>query len=184
MTVQLRRVEGVRLALRLVEASDAGFIHDLRTDPALNAHLSPVTGTVTEQRAWIADYKRREATGAEYYFVVERLVDGLPCGLVRLYNISEVSFTWGSWILASNKPPKAALESAVLSFGVGFEELDRERAMIDVRRKNTHAIAFYRRFGAREIGADDVNLYFDYTRARFEADRPRYLEILSKQREP
>lgn len=162
------RIEGVRLALRLVTPQDAGFIHGLRTDPAYNRHLSAVTGTVEDQRAWIAAYKAREAAGEEAYYIIERR-DGVPCGVVRLYGITNDSFTWGSWILNADKPPKAALESAVLSFSVGFHDLGRIRAEIDVRHGNEQAIRFYRRFGMIETGSDADNLYFELTRARFDA---------------
>jgi len=154
-------VEGERLRLRLVREDDAPYIHALRTDPGLNRHLSPVSGGVEGQRTWLARYKAREAAGEEAYYLIERRDNGRPCGTVRLYEIGADSFTWGSWILDANKPPKAALESAVLSFGVGFERLGKARALIDVRRDNDRAIAFYRRFGMTETGADERDLFFE-----------------------
>ena len=166
----LGRIEGVRLVLRLVEPSDAQFIHGLRTDPAYNIHLSPVTGTVEDQQEWINAYKAREDAGEEFYYIIERR-DGRPCGMVRLYGIKENNFTWGSWILNADKPPKAALESALLSFSIGFETLGLMRADIDVRKENARAIHFYRRFGMVETGSDSKNLYFELTRARFLALR-------------
>lgn len=42
-------ITGPRLRLRLVTPGDAAFVYGLRTDPAYNAHLSPVT----DQTAWI-----------------------------------------------------------------------------------------------------------------------------------
>lgn len=161
---------GPRLRLRPVTPEDAAFIHGLRTDPAYNAHLSPVTGTVADQRDWITRYMAREAAGEEMYYIIERR-DGTPCGTVRLYDIAADSFTWGSWILNEDKPPKAALESALLSFAAGFEGLGLARADIDVRRDNERAINFYRRFGMTETGSDAENLYFEITRARFTALR-------------
>ena len=41
---------GSRLRLRPVMSEDAAFIHGLRTDPAYNTHLSPVTGTVDDRK--------------------------------------------------------------------------------------------------------------------------------------
>ena len=123
---ELKRLCHRRLCLRLVEPEDADFIHGLRMDPAYNAHLSAVDGTAADQRAWISRYKEREAAGRELYYVIERR-DGTPCGLVRLYGIGTDGFTWGSWILNRDKPAGAALESAVLSFGVGFEKLGLHR---------------------------------------------------------
>lgn len=174
---ELKHICGQRLCLRLVIPTDAAFIHHLRTDPAYNAHLSAVTGTAGDQRDWIERYKEREAAGAELYYVVERR-DGTPCGVVRLYDIQSDSFTWGSWILNGDKPPKAALESAVLSFGVGFETLGLARAGFDARLDNAHAIAFYRRFGASEVKRDDVNIYFEYSGDRYLQDRKTWLGII------
>lgn len=171
---------GPRLRLRPVTPEDAAFIHALRTDPAYNAHLSPVTGTVADQRAWIARYKTREAAGQEIYYIIERL-DGTPCGTVRLYDITGDRFTWGSWILNADKPPKAALESAVLSFAAGFARLGLGRADIDVRRANARAIAFYRRFGMTETGQDAENVYFELHRDDFGRNRDTFMKLLQDQ---
>lgn len=174
------RISGPHLRLRPVTEADAAFIHGLRTDPAHNRHLSPVTGTVADQRAWIARYRTREAAGTEVYFIIERH-DGVPCGTVRLYDITAVSFTWGSWILNADKPPRAALESAVLSFGAGFEGLGLARAHLDVRRANARAIAFYRRFGMTETGQDADNLYFTLGREDFRSNREAFMKTLQGQ---
>ena len=99
---------------------------------------------------------------------------------MRLYDIEADSFTWGSWILDENKPSKAALESAVLSFGVGFEVLQRNLAKVDVRVDNAHATAFYRRLGMTETHRTAQDIYFYYPRARFAADRPLHLKLLSE----
>lgn len=176
---RVSEVHGWRLSLRLIEPDDAAYVHRLRTDPRYNTHLSAVTGGVAEQRTWIEAYKEREAGGQEAYYVIA-LADGTPCGLVRLYDIAGDRFTWGSWILDENKPPKAALESAVLSFGVAFEQMNLQTADIDVRRENEHAAAFYRRFGMTETGSDAQNLYFTYGKGQYERDRPRYAAILGR----
>lgn len=173
----LAEIRGHRLTLRLVQPDDAVYIHALRTNPTYNQHLSSVTGTVADQRAWITAYKARETAGLEYYYVIVRH-DGVRCGVVRLYDIAEDRFTWGSWILDHNKPAKAALESAVLSFGVGFDGLGLAKALFDVRRANTHATTFYRRFGATEIGQDAENIYFELTHDAFARDRGGYVDII------
>lgn len=166
----LERIQGLRLRLRLITPDDADYVYNLRMDAAYNQHLSEVRGTADDQRRWIEGYQERETAGREYYYVIERL-DGQRCGVVRLYDIGEESFTWGSWILDHNKPPKAALESAVLSFGVGFNQLDKHRALVDVRTQNKRALAFYVRFGMQPVGEDEQNIYFVYPRERFAADR-------------
>lgn len=169
--------DGIQLSLRLVQTEDAPYIHGLRTDPTYNGHLSAVTGTVEDQRSWIDAYKAREAAGSEYYFVIERK-DGVRCGVVRLYDITADQFTWGSWILDRNKPRKAALESAVLSFGFGFDTLGLDMASVDVREKNTHAEAFYRRLGMTETHRTGQDIFFVYSRAQFAAGKLAHMDVL------
>ena len=177
----MARVEGPNLVLRLIQPEDAVYVYGLRSNPAYNTHLSTVTGTVDDQRNWIEDYKSREAQGQELYYVIERK-DGVRCGLVRLYDIEAESFTWGSWILDENKTRKAALESAVLSFGVGFDALGLHSAIVDVRIANEHAAAFYRRLGMVETHRTDRAIFFNYARERFDTDRTHYLRHLSENR--
>ncbi len=174
---ELSPIDGYRLCLRFVTPDDAAYIHGLRTNPAYNAHLSAVTGTVDDQRQWIKGYKAREAAGSEYYYLIERL-DGVPCGVVRLYDIAGERFTWGSWILDHNKPAKAAVESAILSFGAGFERIGLETAFLEARHSNEHAIAFYRRFGIEELRTDDENTYFSYPREKFLSDRAAHIKVV------
>lgn len=177
----LSRVEGPSLRLRLIRPEDAGYVHRLRCDPAYNRHLSEVRGGPDDQRRWIEAYKQREAEGHEFYYVIERRSDGAPCGVVRLYDIGTDSFTWGSFILDAGKPRKAALESAVLSFGIGFETLALETASIDVRIENTHAHAFYVRLGMQETHRTERDIYMVYTRSRFAADKAGYMSLLGQQ---
>ena len=177
----IARVEGPNLILRLIEPEDAAYVHSLRSSPAYNAHLSTVTGTVDDQRTWIEDYKSREAQKQEFYYVIE-LKDGTRCGLVRLYDIKAESFTWGSWILDENKPRKAALESAILSFGIGFDVIECAVANVDVRSGNKHATSFYERLGMTETHRKDGQIFFAYPRARFDADKEAYLSVLEQEK--
>ncbi len=178
MQSTLTRIEGPNLTLRLIQPEDADYVYGLRMNPAYNQHLSQVQGTAEDQRQWIERYKTREADGQEFYYIIERN-DGQPCGVVRLYDLDEESFTWGSWILDGNKPAKAALESAVLSFALGFNVLDREFANVDVRIENKHARAFYQRLGMIETSRTQTDIFFIYPRTRFEADRDKYIAILN-----
>ncbi|WPZ27571.1 GNAT family N-acetyltransferase (plasmid) [Sulfitobacter pontiacus] len=176
----LSQVDGFQLYMRLAQPEDAHYIHGLRTDPTYNGYLSAVSGTVEDQRTWIEAYKTREAAGSEYYFVIKRK-DGVRCGVVRLYDITSDQFTWGSWIVDHNKPGKAALESAVLSFGVGFNTLGIDTANVDVRVENTHAEAFYRRLGMTEVRRTEQEISFVYSRAQFNATKDEYLSILRQE---
>jgi len=176
----IARVEGPNLTLRLIQPEDAAYVHGLRTNPLYNSHLSKITGTVKDQRAWIKGYQAREAAGQEFYYVIERK-DGMRCGLVRLYDFDVESFTWGSWILDESKPRKAALESAVLIYQIGFLGHNLDSAIFEVLNENSHTLAFHRRFGALETGHDELNTYFEYARARFEKDKMAHFSILESE---
>ena len=180
ITAKLSTVEGPHLNLRLIRATDAEYVYTLRTDPSYNKHLTPVRGTVEDQRRWIETYKARESELRELYYVITRK-DGTRCGLVRLYDITTHSFTWGSWILDHNKTRKAALESAVLVYTVAFNYLGLIAAQFDVRRDNSSTLAFHRRFGATETHKTDQDIFFMYPSERFAADRARYLLILQEE---
>jgi hypothetical protein len=175
----LASFQGPNIALRLIQPEDAHYLHALRVNPTYNQHLSAVQGSAEGQRRWIEDYKSREAEECEFYYIIERK-DGRACGAVRLYNIDADSFTWGSWILDANKPPKAALESAVLSFGIGFEVLERKIANVDVRVANVKAQIFYRRFNMVQSHSNETDIFFTYERSQFEADRDGHMAILDE----
>ena len=177
MSPDMSRVEGPGLALRLIEPADAAYVHGLRVDPAYNRHLSQVRGTVQDQRHWIESYKSREAAGLEFYYIIERK-DGVPCGVVRLYDITADSFTWGSWILDANKPPKAALESAVVIYRIAFDVLNLNSAHFDVRRDNENTLAFHKRFGATETHQTETDTFFSYPRTRHQADHEGHMAVL------
>jgi len=167
------RIEGPNIALRLIQPSDADYVYCLRLNRDYNEHLSEVHGTAEDQRSWIIRYKAREAALTELYYIVERR-DKIPCGTLRLYNISPPSFEWGSWILDANKTRKAALETAVLAYRIAFDALHLEKAVFDVRKGNGKTLAFHRRFGAIETHQDDANIYFTYPRSKFKDAFHRY----------
>lgn len=177
-TPELSAVDGLRLRLRLVVLEDAAYIHGLRSDPAYNVFLSEYSGTVETQAAWLSRYKEREAAGREYYYIIERKPDHQPCGVVRLYDITEETFTWGSWILDHNKPAKAALESALLSFSLGFDTLALSTALVDVRNNNDKARAIYERLGMRYLRHDTQDTYFEYTSDQYHTDLARHWSII------
>ena len=173
------RALGPNLLLRLITPGDADYVYALRTNPQYNSYLSKVVGDVEDQRKWIESYKHREARAQEFYYIIERS-DGVRCGVVRLYDLEQEAFTWGSWILDANKPKKAALESAVLSFCVAFEALALRLARVDVAIQNTRAAKFYERFGMTEIKRTESQIYFQYSCEQFYADKQRFMPIIQQ----
>ena len=171
------RILGKKTALRLADVADAPFILRLRLDGELNRHLSPVEDDLAKQEEWLRRYKRREAEGTEYYFVIEAPT-GTPCGTVRLYDFRGESFSWGSWIVRPGSPTTAALESALLVYDHGFGPLGFTRSHFEVRKENARVVAFHQRFGARVVSEDAHNFYFDFTADDYAKIRPRYARLV------
>lgn len=164
------KIELKSIRLRLVEESDACFILSLRLDERYNRFLSKGAADVEAQKAWIRKYKQDEASGFQYYFIIERL-DGIPCGTVRIYDLQPDSFCWGSWILNEDKTRHAAIESTLLVYEVGFNRLGFSRSHFDVMKANKGVVAFHKRMGAAIVREDDQNYYFEITKQSVERSR-------------
>ncbi|MCX9542686.1 GNAT family N-acetyltransferase, partial [Vibrio cholerae] len=95
-------LEAKTVRLRFVTEQDAEFILQLRLDDKYNQFLSSVSPDLKSQKDWIRKYKDDERNKKQFYFIIERL-DGTPCGTVRIYDLRDESFCWGSWILNENK---------------------------------------------------------------------------------
>lgn len=158
------RLKDKNVSLRLVEEKDAEFILSLRLDDRYNAFLSAVTSDLEGQRKWIKKYKKDEAEGKQFYFIIERN-DGVPCGTVRIYDLRKESFCWGSWILNGSKTRYSAVESAFLVYEFGFNNLGYEKSHFDVMKGNKSVIKFHKRMGATKIAEDDINEYFEITKS-------------------
>lgn len=151
--------------LRLVEENDAEFILSLRLNEKYNKFLSLVSSEIEDQKKWIQQYKNEEKTRKQFYFIIERIDNNNPCGTVRIYNLSQDSFSWGSWILNENKTKYAALESAFLVYKFGFDELGYKKSHFDVRKENIKVIGFHEKMGAKKTHEDQENFYFEIQEA-------------------
>lgn len=170
-------IEGKRINLKLVEVEDADFLLSLRLDPNKSRHLSKVDSDLEKQVKWLTDYKFRESSGSEYYFIIEDKNKN-PFGCVRLYDFIEDSFCWGSWILKSDSPSFMAVESALQVYEFAFYTLKFTKCHFDVRKENASVIAFHERFGAKRVSEDDLNFYFTYDKSDYENIKIRYGKFL------
>lgn len=162
--------------LRLIEEQDAEFVLKLRLDDRYNQFLSSVNPSVEAQKEWIKKYKNDESEGIQYYFIIER-IDGTPCGTVRIYDLRDNSFCWGSWILNEDKTRYAALESAFLVYQFTFEHLNFTKSHFDVRKGNDRVISFHEKMGAVKTGETELNLLFEITK---EAVAQTKVRLMSK----
>lgn len=167
-------VRGKSIFFREVAMDDSEFITTLRHDPLKSKHLSRSLDDVEQQREFIASYLQSKT---DFYFIIcdwhwNKL------GTVRIYDIRDDSFCWGSWILMSNAPRSSAIESALLIYDFAFFALHYERSHFDVRKANKRVVDFHLRFGANITHEDDCNYYFAYDKDKYMLARHRYLRYL------
>lgn len=170
----MNKLKSKTVHLRLIGIEDAEFVLGLRLDSRYNQFLSAVKPDLAAQKQWIVDYKNEELAGRQYYFIIER-VDGIPCGTVRIYDIRDDSFCWGSWILNENKTRYAAIESAFLVYDFGFDKLGFDKAHFDVVKQNERVVSFHKKMGAVEVDEDHTNFYFEISRENVEAAKKKLM---------
>lgn len=169
--------------LRFAQPSDAQFIHALRMDEKYNKHLSKVDADVKNQEKWLIEYKKREALGQEYYYIIHRKSDSIPIGTVRVYDFlkNENSFCWGSWILNENKTKYAALECTVLIYDFAFGKLGFDRCHMDMRKDNLKIIEYHKRLGVKIIGETKLDLLGHYYHKDYLKVRDNILKTINSQ---
>jgi RimJ/RimL family protein N-acetyltransferase len=165
---------GKSIFLREVEIDDAEFIVSLRTDAEKCMHLSTTSVDINEQKKFISNYLRSEV---DYYFIICSW-NKIPLGTVRIYDIRNDSFGWGSWILSKKAPTNAAIESALLIYDYAFFTLHYQKSHFDVRKGNTKVLDFHKRWGACIVNEDDLNFYFNYDFDAYMKARQKYRRYL------
>jgi RimJ/RimL family protein N-acetyltransferase len=161
---------------RLVEEEDYEFIFLLRSDKELGRHLSKTREDPESQRIWIREYKLRERSGDEFYFISIDPVSGEKLGVFRLYNFTDNAFGTGSWLYKPGLRNQPILGN-ITGKEIGFNFLQYDKCRFDVRKENKTIMAYHRLFHPTEIGEDDLNFYFELSRTSFETTKNRLLRL-------
>lgn len=159
----MKKIIGKLINLKPVRIEDAEFILKLRQNENLNRYISLTFPSLESQKEWIKNYLEREKSNREFYFIVEDK-NCNPCGTVRIYNIQEKEAIWGSFMLDSNRPNGASYDVINLSLNFGFNELNLEKILLDVRKDNNKAIYIYEKVGFEKIKEDEINYYYEVNR--------------------
>ena len=170
-------LSGKNINLRTVEIEDADFIYTMRQNRKKTKYLSKVTGTVDSQKEWIKNYKQREDEEKEFYFIIESKNKD-KFGLVRIYDLKNDSFCWGSWLIKEDAPKTSAIESALQIYEFGFYKLGFEKSHFDVRKGNDKVIAFHQRFGAKIVSEDELDYFFNFEKSDYEIIKEKYKRYL------
>jgi len=167
-------LERYGLQARLVEENDAEFIVSLRTDPRLSKHIHTTSKDVEQQKQWIRDYKLREEQGLDYYFLFS--IDGKPQGLARIYNITEDTFTQGSWIFSPEALLGASVLGNIISSEIGFDFLEKRIEYSDARLdNNTHR--YVKTFHPEIIKTDELNIYYKILPEGFIQGKAKHISL-------
>jgi RimJ/RimL family protein N-acetyltransferase len=161
-----------KISFRFIEIEDAEFIFSIRTDPKYSQHLSKTTGSVNDQKQWIKNYKQREKQEKEFYFIITDNNDGQKIGAIRVYDLKEESFCWGSWILLESRPRTAAVECLLFLYHFGFNILGFNQSHFDVRKENHKALNIYLKIGAEIVSSDLNNHYLILEKEIFLQEKP------------
>jgi len=170
----IKKIIGKNLRLRDVEVSDASFILSLRLDEKKGKYLHKVSGDLRVQKEYILSYKSKNN---EWYFIIESL-DNEKLGTIRIYDIKDSSFCWGSWIIKQGAPIPTAIESALLIYEYAFYTLNFDRSHFDVRKENKKVQLFHERMLAKQIGETELDFLYSYSKQDYEKIKEKYKKWL------
>lgn len=171
--VKPARVLGKNIVLRDATVDDAEFIVGLRTDPVKGQYLSKTSSDVAAQRAWLLAYAGDDS---QVYFIIEDHA-GTRHGTVRLYDPQGDSFSWGSWILADNRPSGFAVESALMVYRYALS-LGFTASHFSVRVANESVWKFHERFGAVRTREEGEDYFYAISREAMETSFEKYRKYL------
>ena len=162
------------LILRDADETDAEFIFRLRTDPIKSKFLSQTSASIDDQIAWMKSYKNR--TDQAYFIIEDRASKKLGC--IRIYNPTETSFDWGSWLILEGAAPYVALESALSLYSYA-RRLGFLIAKIHVRKDNVTVWKFHENmFGANLVKESDVDRFYEVASEEIDMRLHKYRKFL------
>lgn len=160
----IKFISGKNINLRDIEISDAQFVLNLRTNEKKSLYLHKTDADIQKQIDYINKYKTLEN---EWYFIIEDK-EGKSLGTVRIYDVIDDSFCWGSWLIIDDAPAKTALESALLIYDYAFSHLNFNNVHFDVRKGNVKVQRFHELFGAKRSGETEQDILYKYDKETYQ----------------
>ena len=148
-------ISGRNLNLRMADKSDAAFILSIRIDGEKSRHLNKVEDNIQKQIDWL---ERCQKDMTQEYYIIETK-EKKRVGTIRIYDIKDGSYCWGSWIIIDAEPFFYSIESSVMMYkyclmkGLG-------NAKLDIRKKNKTVWRFHESYGAIKESEDDIDVYY------------------------
>ena len=166
------------LHVRLVQESDAKFILSLRTNEKLARFINATSADVSQQIAWTRNYKKREASGTDYYFVFEK-PQGTPVGVCRIYDVEPGRFTTGSWLFSPSAPVGASILADIITREIAWELWPDAVQFFDVKKDNTTVNKYHTTFRAEIIRETEDDCFYSCTRENFEKRKTLHLRMFN-----
>jgi len=161
------------IEVRLVEVSDAADIIRIRTAPLRDKYINPTPQDLEFQRQWIREYKEREQSGQEMFFVF--LEHGYVKGTYRLGKINRFSLEIGSWVFERTEDKQLPKIADILMSDMSFNILSRNVIVYNVIKENERVWRFEERKGHICISEDDKSYYFILLAADWRKNKEEFL---------
>ncbi len=170
------RLSGFGVDLVAVDTDDTEFILSLRVNPLLNQHLSYVDNSFEKQYQWLAEYKKKELAGLEYYFIY--MEGDNKWGTIRLYYIDKEksTFTAGSWIKVPGAPKNIAKKAYYVILDYAFLTLGLQEHHFDIRKGNQRVIEFHEYTGGVFVSEGELDYFYMMDRDTYLQNRSRLLK--------
>ncbi len=168
-------LEGKNIDLREVKLTDAEFILSLRCDEKKSQFLHKTEFDLPKQTAYIAAALQKTD---EYYFIIQSK-NGESLGTIRIYDIQDNSFEWGSWLIKDGVNANVSVESVLLMYNFAFYTLNLQFALLDVRRANKSVRSFHLKFGAKIIREDELDTFLRLDKIDFENSRTLFARYIA-----
>lgn len=162
--LKLNPLMGDIIKLELAQIEDASFILSLRLDSEKNKYLSETSNDLSKQEQFI---EKSLSSPDEFYFIIKNKNTNEKLGTIRLYDMRDDSFCWGSWIIVNHRPSGTAMDSAKLIYHLGFDVLEFKQSHFDVRNENKKVTDFHLRTGATIISQNEMDTFFIYSKQNF-----------------
>ena len=173
-------IEKYGIKARFVDVSDVDFVLSLRSDKELTKYIHQINNDRDAQIAWIKGYKEREREGKEYYFIFSK--DGVEYGLERIYDVTNDSYTHGSFLFKPNAPIGMSSLCDIITREVGFDVLGIPRNLFDVRKENKNVLHYHKTFNPTFLYETELDYFFELSKENFDKNKQKYLRIFYKQK--
>ncbi len=170
-------LEQYNLKFRFVQEEDASFLVQLRTDPIKAKYISTTDTDVEKQRLWIREYKIREKSKSEFYFIVTD-EENIEFATYRLYNRTKDSIEIGSFIsIPLYSKPINIVKVDIIMKSYVFDILGYNSLNFEVRKENKSVVNYHKKFEPNLINEDDQNFYFILKKKNFEVNKSKYKRL-------